>query len=181
MESVVTFYLTLGAAPLNFYTAFWTSPVISEMNLRNRSRFVILMFVVLSPVVSAQPSLFDHLFWEAQGHRPNQLWGMSGLSYLGRLNDTIQHAVAIGEITGSFNGDVRRDIAALVFNRDSLDTVRHYEFPGTRVWRCNMNGDSVPDFVCWDGQQRTITVLFGTPNPIVFDTALRIQGDINHQ
>src|SRR5579872_6006250 len=139
------------------------------------SSLVGLLTVLWVASVFAQANLYDHLYWDAKGNRSNQLRGMSGLSYLGRLNDTIPHAVAIGEITGSFNGDVRRGISSVIFNRYPGDTVRQFELPGSQVWRCTLNDDSFPDYVCLghqpNGGNWIFSVLYGTAKPGVFDTA----------
>jgi hypothetical protein len=95
-----------------------------------------IAFVLTALEARAQPpDMFQHLFWNARGTHQNENMGITGLDYIGRLNDTILHAVAIGGDGGSY----------LVFNRDSLDTVRHFKFPGTKVNRGNMNGDTYPD------------------------------------
>ena len=155
---------------------------IVTMHPMNANRKYILLFLALLTLATkshAQPDLFNHLLWDARGNRPNQLWGMSGLSYLGYLDSANQHAVAIGEITGSFTGDVRKGVAALCYNNGKGDTARHYEFPGTQVVRGSINGDAYPDFVCWDHRSKRIVVLFGTSNPILFDTAVIIQSNID--
>lgn len=109
--------------------------------------------------------LFNHLYWSAQGTHVNQLLGCSGLDTIGYVNDTIRHAFALGMDGGS----------SYIFNRFPGDTTRQYKFPGQKVLRANFNGDKYPDFACWDKQAQQITVLFGTRDPIAFDTVLVLQ------
>jgi len=130
-------------------------------------RTIILCALLLAcQATHAQEPIYNHLYWDAKGTRGNQLLGMSGLSYLGKLSDAVPHAVAIGEF----------EKARLIFNQGIRDTTPQYYFPGNKVWRCSMNGDSFPDFVCWNGAQHKITVLFGTHDPVKFDTALVLNG-----
>jgi hypothetical protein len=134
---------------------------------------VLLLFWQI-PIL-AQQNLFNHLYWRAKGQRPNQDEGYVGLNYLGRLNDTVRNAVAIGEVTGSWSSEPRRNISALCFNNGVQDTARHFEFPGEKVIRANINGDAYPDYVVWSETSRRLTVLFGTPSIDSFVTGRIIQ------
>lgn len=127
------------------------------------SRFTLLLLVVPALCLAQPADMFQHLYWSAKGNRINQQLGHTKLNYLGKLNDTTQHAVAIGEVTGSYNTDPRQNIAGLCYNNGEVDTTRHFEFPGEQVVRCNINGDEYPDYVVWSETSRRISVLFGTP------------------
>jgi len=134
------------------------------------SRPLILCALLLAcQTTHAQEPIYNHLYWDAKGTAWPQFFGYNGLSYLGKLSETVTHAVAIGEF----------EKARLIFNQGIRDTTPQYYFPGNKVWRCSMNGDSFPDFVCFSPSRRRITVLFGTSDPTTFDTALVLQGDIN--
>ena len=116
-------------------------------------------------------NMFDHLYWESKGNRPNQCYSEAGLSNLGYINDTITHALAVGENytipLGGATGPVR---AAFIRDRFALDTSRIYEFPGTNVLPANLNGDPWKDYVCWS-EEGVVTVLLGTPKIDSFVTA----------
>src|SRR5579872_2547881 len=117
--------------------------------------------------VSAQEKLYNHVYWEAQGTHTNELLGLGGLDTIGKISDAVEHALAIGADGGS----------SYVRNQVPFDTLRQYKFPGQKVLRCSLNGDSYPDFVCWDANLRKITVLFGTAVFNQFNTALVLNGD----
>lgn len=110
-------------------------------------------------------NLNTHVYWDAVGNQQNHAWGFAGMDYLGQITDSISHAIAIGENAGS----VRGNISSFVYNRARLDTVRHFEFPGKVVRRCNLNGDAFWDYVCWDGSN--ISFLLGTEHVDSFRTA----------
>ena len=138
----------------------------------------LLVLLLLMGNASAQENLFNHVYWQAEGGHDFQQYGNFGLNYLGRINDTIRHAMAIN--SDPFYGEKKG--ASLIYNRYPLDTTTHYTFPGQTVVRCNMNNDSFPDFVCWDATARGVdgirymTVLFGTARPDSFVTAAVIHG-----
>ena len=108
-------------------------------------------------------NMFDHLYWESTGNYINQFYAAAGLSNLGYINDTITHAIAVGENytipLGEAAGPVR---AAFIRDRFTLDTSRIYEFPGTNVLPANLNGDPWKDYVCFSALGN-LTVLLGTP------------------
>lgn len=133
-------------------------------------------FVLCSAApLHAQQNLFNHLYWRAKGQRPNQEEGYTGLSYLGKLNDSVHNAVAIGEVSGSWSTDPRQNISGMCFNNGEQDTGRHFEFPGNKVIPCNLNGDAYRDYVVWSSLARRITVLYGTANIDSFTTACVLQ------
>jgi hypothetical protein len=141
----------------------------------------LLAFVTFATVVALaqQPQgtpldMFNHLYWTCKGTVESQSYGYGGLSYLGRLSDSVQHAVAISNYAiddGVPYPDTGRARASLVLNRSPFDTARVYEFPGQKAIRANFNGDTIPDFLVWGRSPAQITILFGTPQLGRFDTA----------
>lgn len=126
---------------------------------------------VAAEAVHAQQDMWKHVGWKSNGNFDGQEWSGRGLSYIGKLHDTIPHAIAIAE--SQTDGRVFSNLA---YNNYPGDTARHFSFPGQTIIRGNMNGDAYPDFVCWDALGRNITVLFGTPKIDSFTTAMFMQG-----
>ena len=93
-----------------------------------------------------------------KGNYVNQFYSAAGLSNLGYINDTITHAIAVGENytipLGEAAGPVR---AAFIRDRFTLDTSRIYEFPGTNVLPANLNGDPWKDYVCLSALRQLVT------------------------
>src|SRR5579872_4621426 len=91
-----------------------------------RAAFVLAMLALCALPCFAQANLFDHLFWQAYGTHDGREWGGSGLDTLGKINDTIPHAITIAEAGGAPNGAY---VASFVYNRTKLasapDTSRH--------------------------------------------------------
>ncbi|HET7152990.1 MAG TPA: T9SS type A sorting domain-containing protein, partial [Candidatus Kapabacteria bacterium] len=99
----------------------------------------------------------------------NQYFSFVGLDTIGRLNDTILHAVAIGE----------SNTERLALNRDKIlrDTTPQAYFPGTKVVTGDINGDGIKDYVVANESTQTITVFFGTDTIGKFDTAMVLHGN----
>ena len=129
------------------------------------NRFALLL-LALPAICYGQANIFDNLSWSAKGSHANQSLGASGLDYIGYVNDTIQHAFALGEDGGS----------SYVFNRKAGDTTRQFKFPGHKVFRANFDGNLYPDFLCWDGAQ--IKMLLGTAKIDSFHV-VELHGDVN--
>lgn len=131
--------------------------------MRSSTIFWFTVFLLaIAETTIAQVDMFQHVYWEAKGTHAQQQFGFSGMDTLGKLNDTIPHALSIGSDGGG----------SFVYNRFPLDTLRHYKFPGNYVRKCNLNGDKYPDYVCWDDVNDVdITVLLGTARIDSFKTA----------
>lgn len=131
--------------------------------MRSSITFCFTVFILaIAEATFAQADMFQHVYWEAKGTHAQQQFGFSGMDTLGKLNDTIPHALSIGSDGGG----------SFVYNRFPLDTLRHYKFPGTYVRKCSLNGDKFPDYVCWDDVNAVdITVLLGTARIDSFKTA----------
>lgn len=140
-------------------------------NFMNDRKYI-LAFLILLPVCSLAQmvNLNNNLYWDAYGSQAKQAFGYGGLDYLGRINDSIPHALSIGSDGG----------ASYVFNQIPLDTLRRFKFPGQEVHRCNLNKDPYPDFVCWSSANRNITFLFGTEKPDSFRVARVLPGNLGH-
>lgn len=148
-------------------------------------QLILLSFLFSAACAVAQPfgNLWNHVYWQAGGNYFNESFGIDGLDTIGRINDTIPDALAIGADADS--GTIYQ--MSYILNRtplDSLhpDTMRQYSFPGNKVIRGNINGDPYPDFVVYDQNphgfdgHRIITILFGTSKIDSFTTALVING-----
>src|ERR1035437_7839816 len=128
-------------------------------------RFTFFTYVLLPVLTHGQLDMSANMYWTGYGNREIQLYGAGGVNYLGKINDTIPHALAISEhfsypMAGGANPG---ECAAYILNRHPGDTARIYEFPGHRVIPAKFNNDNYVDFLCWSADKRTITILLGTP------------------
>ncbi len=113
------------------------------------------------------PDMFGKfLVWSVKGSHANESLGASGLDTLGRLSDSVPFAIAAGGDGGS----------SLMYNRFPEDTARQYKFPGTKVIRCELRKDTLPDFVVYDHAGQKIIVLAGTDTINKFDTLAVLHG-----
>jgi len=150
----------------------------SSGKMKKTLPFLFFLFVGSAFAKQKPQNLFDNLYWEGTGSRGDQFYAAAGLDTIGYINDTIQHAISIGENYFFQYGNIGTPISGFVLNRFKGDTARIYEFPGQKVIRGNINGDKYPDFVCWNIGNRKITVLYGTAKIDSFVTALVLQDTI---
>lgn len=144
--------------------------------LRRFPLFLTALFaLVIHSAVFAQADLFGRLFWQAYGTRDGSQWGGSGLDTLGRINDTIRHAISIAEVSEASGNPY---VASYVYLRQKLDTIRHFEFPGRDVLRGEINGDNYLDAVVVDPREHKIRVLLGTSVVDSFVVASEIDGNV---
>lgn len=146
--------------------------------LPTRLHLILSVLVLASHAACAQPSaqnpqnMYNHVYWQAWGATQYTSWSNEGLDDLGRLNDSVPHALSIGYDWGGNRG------SGLCFNRFPGDTAPIYRFPGVRVTRADFNGDPYPDYVVFDDQADTrMHVLFGTPKPDSFVTKFVLHYD----
>jgi hypothetical protein len=139
-----------------------------------RGLVALLSCIVLSAVAAQAQStqsplpenLFDHAYWSFKGNYAYEYLGSSGLSYIGRVSTSIPHAYAIAQ----------KGVSCLVYNQHIGDTVCRAGLYGWQVYPGNLNGDSLPDLVCWNNSAHTVTVLFGTEKPDEFTVAMQLHG-----
>jgi hypothetical protein len=101
-------------------------------------RFVLVILVIWASLADAQvlKNLFDHVYWQAWGQN-KQRWSYEGMNNVGRLDDTIEHAIIVADRYG----------ANLCLNRWPFDTAAVYTFPGIEAVRANFSGAKYPDFL----------------------------------
>ena len=106
-------------------------------NNMKTTKIAFIAFSVLSTqfsVLHAQADLFDHPFWMASGQlRQNAGYAEAGLSDLGKINDSIPHAIGIAQnyfFDAGASGTVFTALAPCSY---PLDTAELYEFPGNHV------------------------------------------------
>jgi hypothetical protein len=140
-------------------------------------RIILLVALVLPLVARAQLDMSAHMYWMGYGNRETQFYGAGGVHYLGKINDTIPHALAISERFDYGNGGQGSpgERSAYILNQHPGDTARIYEFPGHRVFPAKFNDDKYVDFLCWSTDRRTITILLGTPKIDSFDTVVAMR------
>jgi hypothetical protein len=107
-------------------------------------RIFLLVALFLPLVAHAQLGMSAHMYWMGYGNRSVQGYGAGGVYALGRINDTISHALAISEgfAFPSEGGSMPQERAAYILNRYPGDTARIYEVPGHRVIRANFDDDA---------------------------------------
>jgi len=131
----------------------------------------LFFYLIIIPFCSfAQQNIFSHVWWEATGSYDNDRFGAYGLDTLGKLNDTIPHAISIGAADG----------IRMAYNRDHVkaDTAPHGFFPGgSAIVPGDINGDGIKDYVVLNEDLETVTVLFGTDTIGKFDTAMVLHGE----
>src|SRR5579883_525986 len=128
-------------------------------------KVTLCMLLLMSCSCVAQQNIFNYEWWEAVGSYDGDRFGAYGLDTLGRLNDTIPHAISIGA----------RDGIRLSYNRDNVkaDTAPHGYFPGgSAIVPGDINGDGIKDYVVLNEDLETVTVFFGTDTIGKFDTAM---------
>jgi hypothetical protein len=111
-------------------------------------RHALFALCFIPALAIGQVNLFDNLYWSGKGNRTIQEYGAWGVSCLGRINDSIPHALAISEVYYYQPTGAVPTRSAYILNRYPGDTARIYEFPGQTVKRAKFNRDSFPDFLC---------------------------------
>ena len=133
--------------------------------------FIVCSFFLAASCFAQAPTgtLWQDTAWTAIGaglQNQVQNYGYDGLSYLGGIYgvDSVTNAVAVGETGGS----------SWIENKKRLDTNTQYFASGQNVIRCNLSGTGRGDYVVInpDNNFGSITVLYATDTPFIFDTAL---------
>lgn len=100
----------------------------------------LLLFAALAlhaHITTAQPlDLYKHVYWQAWGQN-RQEWSYFGLNYLGKLNDSVEHAIVVADRFG----------AHLCLNRWPLDTASKFTFPGFEVVPAHFSDNPFQDYL----------------------------------
>ncbi len=128
----------------------------------------VLILLTWASLAHAQPlkDLFDHVYWQAWG-RSGQEWSYMGLTHVGRINDTIQHALVIGDANG----------ARFCLNRYPFDTSAVFVFPGFDATPAHFTNSGHLDFLAAKQGANFQRVFLGTEKLDSFISTLVFNGN----